>query len=170
MLVEILAATFVAAITTAPPRPAVVPGPVCAVLDGEPDGRAADGLTIGEDAYFKPECADCFTASADVLFEFNSARLRPTALPILREWASCLAKETGVYTVDGHTCSIGSDAYNLRLSIARATSVRNELVRNGVSSDMLIVRGFGESRPVVSNRTEAGRSRNRRVEVRPRVD
>jgi outer membrane protein OmpA-like peptidoglycan-associated protein len=170
MIVEILAAALVAVASHAAPRPAVVPGPVCAVLDTGANPGVVDGLTIGEDAYFKPECADCFSAPADLLFEFNSSRLRPAALPLLREWAVCLARETGVFSVDGHADAVGSDAYNLRLSIARANSVRDELVRNGVWSDMLVVRGFGESRPVASNLTASGRARNRRVEVNRKVD
>ena len=66
--------------------------------------------------------------------------------------------------VEGHTDSRGSDAYNLTLSQKRAESVRNYLISRGVSPDRMEPRGFGESQPIADNRTEQGRSQNRRVE------
>ena len=65
----------------------------------------------------------------------------------------------------GHTDSIGSDAYNMRLSERRAMAVRNFLVSEGVNSSIIGVSGMGERQPVASNDTDEGRALNRRVEV-----
>ena len=67
--------------------------------------------------------------------------------------------------VEGHTDSIGSDEYNQRPSEQRAATVRDYLVAQGVSGMSVTAVGFGKSRPVVSNDTDAGRQQNRRVEL-----
>jgi outer membrane protein OmpA-like peptidoglycan-associated protein len=67
--------------------------------------------------------------------------------------------------VEGHTDSVGSDAYNQRLSEQRAESVRDYLLSQGLKSDILTAKGFGETTPVASNDTAAGRQQNRRVEL-----
>ena len=69
-----------------------------------------------------------------------------------------------VVEVAGHTDNVGSDAYNQTLSVQRATSVANYLMGKGLNQQRFIVTGAGESRPVASNDTEAGRAANRRVE------
>ena len=65
----------------------------------------------------------------------------------------------------GHTDSVGSDAYNQRLSVRRANAVKAYLVSQGVAADRIVVEGKGESKPVATNKTAAGRAKNRRVEV-----
>ena len=67
--------------------------------------------------------------------------------------------------VTGHTDSTGSDDYNLKLSQERAVAVGNYLNLRGVNASRLVVRGMGESMPIASNDTEAGRAQNRRVEL-----
>jgi len=67
--------------------------------------------------------------------------------------------------VEGHTDSVGSDEYNQRLSENRANSVRDFLIREGINSSSIAARGFGESQPVATNDTAAGRQQNRRVEL-----
>jgi OOP family OmpA-OmpF porin len=67
--------------------------------------------------------------------------------------------------IEGHTDSIGTVEYNQRLSEDRAHSVAAQLVREGISRGRMSTRGFGEAKPIASNKTEAGRTRNRRVEV-----
>lgn len=158
MKIAFLALTLIAATG----RPVVVPGPVCAVLDGH-TAPAADGLRIGEEAYFHPTCVG--ELGADLLFEFNSSRLRPGAMELLGEWARIIQADSAAYRIEGHTDWIGSERYNLALSSRRAMAARLALVTLGVPADRLAVQGFGESRPVADNRTAAGRARNRRVEL-----
>jgi outer membrane protein OmpA-like peptidoglycan-associated protein len=70
-----------------------------------------------------------------------------------------------VIEVAGHTDSVGSDAYNQKLSVDRANSVAAYLSGRGVGMQRMIVTGAGETRPIASNDTEAGRAQNRRVEI-----
>lgn len=103
-----------------------------------------------------------------VNFDFDKATLRPDGRPILDEAARILNENPSLRVqVRGYTDSIGSDAYNLRLSIRRAETVKNYLVSKGVAASRLEVEGFGESNPVASNDTEEGRAQNRRVELVP---
>ena len=67
--------------------------------------------------------------------------------------------------VDGYTDSIGSDAYNLKLSERRAEAVRDLMVQKGISASRITTHGYGKSRPVASNNTAEGRAENRRVEI-----
>jgi outer membrane protein OmpA-like peptidoglycan-associated protein len=67
--------------------------------------------------------------------------------------------------VEGHTDSVGGEEYNQKLSEERADSVRDYLVGQGVSHDIVSARGFGKTRPVASNDNAAGRQQNRRVEL-----
>ena len=68
--------------------------------------------------------------------------------------------------IDGHTDSVGSEAYNMRLSQARARAVVEYLVKHGINRDRLVAKGFGEGKPVAPNTTPEGRAKNRRVEFR----
>ncbi len=67
--------------------------------------------------------------------------------------------------VTGYTDSIGSDAYNLRLSERRAATVRDALVADGIAESRITTKGMGKANPVASNATEEGRAHNRRVEI-----
>ena len=69
------------------------------------------------------------------------------------------------YIIEGHTDATGPDSYNLRLSRARANAVKNYFVKNGIDPDRLTSKGFGETRPISTNATPLGRSKNRRVEI-----
>ena len=68
--------------------------------------------------------------------------------------------------VEGHTDSRGSNEYNMELSIRRANAVKNLLLQRGVADSRIEVVGFGETMPVATNDTEAGRQKNRRVEIK----
>jgi len=101
-----------------------------------------------------------------VNFEFDSARLRPDALPILDAAVATLKQRTEIdVLVVGHTDSVGTEAYNQRLSERRAKSVMDYLVSKGVAAERLSSKGFGETKPIASNKTEEGRAQNRRVEL-----
>lgn len=100
-----------------------------------------------------------------VNFGFNSATLGATAKSTLDKFAEVLVSnpDTNI-NVYGHTDSKGSDAYNQTLSEKRAIAVKKYLVAKGVSSSRLFTMGMGETEPVATNETEAGRAQNRRVE------
>ena len=102
----------------------------------------------------------------DVLFDFNKATLKPGGERAVTELTKFLKEypERKVM-IEGFTDSIGSESYNKDLSRRRADAVRMELNANGISSGRIQIRGYGENFPVASNDTEAGRQRNRRVEV-----
>jgi outer membrane protein OmpA-like peptidoglycan-associated protein len=104
---------------------------------------------------------------ADVLFDFDEADIRADAAGALAQLATVLRGfPEGTARLNGHTDSVGQAAYNQRLSQRRAESVKRWLVeREGIAADLLETHGLGESRPVASNDDEAGRQRNRRVEV-----
>lgn len=102
----------------------------------------------------------------NVQFALNSAKLDASATSILTEAARIIKANSGKKVlVAGHTCSLGTDAYNLKLSDARAKSVKEFLVKQGVEPSRLDTFGFGESQPKYDNSTEQGRSMNRRVEL-----
>ena len=101
-----------------------------------------------------------------VQFDTGKATIRSVSFSLLAEVADAIRSSniTKVY-VDGHTDSVGSARYNERLSQARADSVREYLIdKEGIDGDILVARGFGEEKPIASNRTKAGRQQNRRVE------
>ena len=104
---------------------------------------------------------------ADVLFDFDKADIRSDAAAALGKVATIIrAYPSGSANLEGHTDSKGDDAYNQRLSERRAESVRRWLIdRERLDPSRLGARGWGESRPVASNDTDAGRQKNRRVEV-----
>ena len=102
----------------------------------------------------------------DVLFEFDSSRLTGGARSTVGDIADVVKNYEGRrVSVEGHTDSVGTDSYNLRLSEARARSVAAELSAQGLPRNRVTTRGLGERSPIASNTTASGRSRNRRVEV-----
>jgi outer membrane protein OmpA-like peptidoglycan-associated protein len=101
-----------------------------------------------------------------VLFDFNKATLKPEAKRQLAGVLQALKEQPGVQTlVVGHTDSIGSDAYNMRLSQRRAESVATYLAQNGVPRQSIRTEWHGKRQPIASNATAEGRAQNRRVEI-----
>jgi outer membrane protein OmpA-like peptidoglycan-associated protein len=99
-------------------------------------------------------------------FDFNKATLKPEGKAKLDEAAALMSKYPDLrVSVEGHTDSIGSDAYNQKLSERRAQSAVDYLTGKGVAASRLSARGFGKTRPVADNKTDAGRAKNRRVEL-----
>jgi outer membrane protein OmpA-like peptidoglycan-associated protein len=102
----------------------------------------------------------------DILFDFNSAALRPESQNTLRDLASNFqryADET--ISVEGHTDNVGSVEYNQSLSERRAYSVKDYLASQGLPGSRITAVGYGETRPKASNDTPEGRQLNRRVEI-----
>jgi outer membrane protein OmpA-like peptidoglycan-associated protein len=101
-----------------------------------------------------------------VLFDFNKATLKPEAKNQLAKVLQVLKDQPGAQVdIAGHTDSVGSDAYNLKLGKARADSVATYLTQNGVPRQNIRTESFGERQPVASNATAEGRAQNRRVEI-----
>ncbi len=102
----------------------------------------------------------------EVFFEFDSAKLTADARHTVSEIASVLKGVKGRHiSVEGHADSSGDPEYNLNLSKRRARTVAVALVHDGVARKAVSTRGFGENRPVAPDDSEAGRAKNRRVEV-----
>ncbi len=102
----------------------------------------------------------------DILFDVNQAQLNPGGLRTVAKLADFLREYPNRHVlIEGFTDSTGSEEYNLQLSERRAQSVRNALMNEGIGPDRTRVRGFGESYPIATNETVAGRQQNRRVEV-----
>ena len=102
-----------------------------------------------------------------VSFALDSAELEPNARVALRQTARQLTMHPEVHVeVAGHTCNLGNEEYNMRLSLERARSVRAFLISEGVSPARIHARGYGESEPMASNTHEEGRRQNRRIELR----
>lgn len=103
----------------------------------------------------------------DVLFDFDKSNIKPEAGAILdRLIAFMNENKDQKANLSGHTDSVGTDAYNLKLSERRTNSVRDYVVKKGVDSGRVSGQGFGESKPIADNKTAEGRSKNRRVEIK----
>ena len=103
---------------------------------------------------------------SDILFETGKATLKPGAVQNINRIAAVLNQYPDYQiSVEGHTDSRGSDAYNQTLSENRARAVANALIAAGIASTRMSSKGFGESQPVADNSTAAGMQQNRRVEV-----
>lgn len=106
------------------------------------------------------------TFESGLLFDFDSAVLRPEARANLRELAGSLQKYSGdEVLILGHTDSVGGDAYNKRLSVRRADAAAEYLITQGVERSRIGTGGLGEEEPIASNATAGGRQQNRRIEV-----
>jgi len=101
-----------------------------------------------------------------ILFDTDSAVIRPESRPVLDEVLGVLKGEPGWnVTIEGHTDSTGNAGHNLTLSQQRADAVRSYLVAGGIGGERLKTKGFGAGKPVADNASELGRAQNRRVEL-----
>ena len=106
------------------------------------------------------------TFKSDFSFDFDSAIIKPGAENEIARVATVLIKypQTNI-SIEGYTDSKGAEEYNMNLSTRRAEAVKASLIGRGLSSSRLQTIGFGESKPVATNDTEAGRQQNRRVRI-----
>lgn len=106
------------------------------------------------------------TFEADTFFDFDKFALKPAGKARLEDLVSKLTgTDIEVVVATGHTDSVGTDAYNQKLSMRRANAVKAFLVSKGIPADRIFTEGKGESKPVASNKTSEGRAKNRRVDV-----
>ena len=100
-----------------------------------------------------------------LLFDFDKSIVKEQYIPILRNLIDYMVENNYDVTIIGHTDSKGSESYNEKLSMRRATSVKEKLLELGLSPDRIVgLEGRGELEPVSSNETEEGRAQNRRIE------
>ena len=133
------------------PKPAPAPAPAAPVVPPPPKPKPV---------------AEKITFAADVLFDFDKAVVKPAGKEKLDELAARVKDiNLEVVIAIGHTDSIGSDAYNQKLSVRRAEAVKAYLVSKGIEPNRVYTEGKGKKQPVASNKTKEGRQKNRRVEI-----
>lgn len=155
-------------VADARPAPAAAPEPD-ADGDGVPDSRDACPDTPRNYAVDSRGCPipveEVARIELDVKFDFDRSEVRPQYFPDIQEVAEFMSQYPDVIVeLEGHTDSMGTDQYNQGLSQRRAEAVRQVLIgRYDVQASRVSATGYGESRPVASNETAAGREQNRRV-------
>ena len=101
-----------------------------------------------------------------ILFDLGKATIKPESADVLDNIVKVLNEfKKAKFSVEGYTDSTGNKAKNIKLSEARANSVKDYLVAKGIAADRLSAKGFGPEKPVADNKTKAGREQNRRVEI-----
>jgi OOP family OmpA-OmpF porin len=144
----------------AAPAPAAAPAAPAA-----PAAKAAPAAPA-KPAAPQPPAATKVTYAADAFFDFNKSVLKPAGKAKLDDLAGKIKGiNLEVIIAVGHTDSVGSDAYNQKLSVKRAESVKAYLVSKGVEKNRVYTEGKGEKQPVADNKTTEGRAKNRRVEI-----
>jgi outer membrane protein W len=161
---------------SAKPLPEPAPEPVAAAPEPPPPPEKcadtdADGVCDADDkcpgtaAGTKVDRAGCpLSQTLRLLFDFDSAELRPESISELERLVKLMNDVPfATATIEGHTDSVGTDAYNLALSDRRAKAVFDYMTARGVDPARLKSVGKGEADPIADNKTEAGRQENRRV-------
>ena len=148
---------------TPPPPPAPAPAPAPAARPAPPPPAAAAPAPAPAP---QPPAATKVTYAADAFFDFDKSVLKPEGKAKLDD---LVGKVKGinleVIIAVGHTDSIGTDAYNQKLSVRRAEAVKAYLVSKGIEKNRVYTEGKGEKQPVADNKTAEGRAKNRRVEI-----
>ena len=152
---------------TEPEKPAAQPAPPPAPKPAPPPEPKPRAVEAPKPAPEKPKpVAEKVTFAADVLFDFDKAVIKPEGKSKLDDISSkTKGANLEVVIAIGHADSVGSDAYNQRLSVRRAESVKAYLVSKGIEPNRVYTEGKGEKQPVASNKTAEGRAKNRRVEI-----
>ena len=154
-----------------PPKaaPAPAPAPRAAAPAPAPAPRAAAPAPAAKPAPRPappPAAATKVTYAADTFFDFNKSALKADGKAKLDDLVGKVkAINLEVIIAVGHTDSVGADAYNQSLSVKRADAVKAYLVTKGIEKNRVYTEGKGEKQPVADNKTDAGRSKNRRVEI-----
>jgi OOP family OmpA-OmpF porin len=164
----LVALAFAAGCATEPPKPEPKPAPPPAPKPAPPpEPTPAPRAEKPKPPPEKPKpVAEKVTFAADVLFDFDKAVVKPEGKSKLDDISSKVRGiNLEVVIAIGHADSIGSDAYNQKLSVRRSESVKAYLVSKGIEPNRVYTEGKGEKQPVASNKTREGRAKNRRVEI-----
>jgi OmpA-OmpF porin, OOP family len=166
----LVALAFAAGCATEPPKPEPKPAPPPAPKPApppEPKPVPAPAPEKPKPAAEKPKpVAEKVTFAADVLFDFDKAVIKPEGKSKLDDISNKVRGiNLEVVIAIGHADSIGSDAYNQRLSVRRSESVKAYMVSKGIEPNRVYTEGKGEKQPVADNKTRDGRAKNRRVEI-----
>lgn len=149
------------------------PAPV--VTPPKPERKDSDGDGVYDDedqcpgtpAGAKVNSVGCWVLD-NVLFDFDKDVIKPEAYPMLDDVARILEKNPAMSVeLHGHCDNVGSHDYNMDLSYRRAHAVKNYLIGKGILKNRMATEGFGFTKPVALNGTDAGRAMNRRVEIHP---
>jgi OmpA-OmpF porin, OOP family len=160
VLLLLVAVAFAAGCATEPPKPEPKPAP-------PPAPKPAPAPEKPKPAPEKPKpVAEKVTFAADVLFDFDKAVIKPEGKSKLDDIGNKVKGiNLEVVIAIGHADSIGSDAYNQRLSVRRAEAVKAYMISKGIEPNRVYTEGKGEKQPVADNKTSDGRAKNRRVEI-----
>lgn len=102
-----------------------------------------------------------------ILFDAGRNTFQSSTYPVLEAMSALLNEyPTAKFSLEGHTDSVGKAEVNKKLSESRASAIMNYLVSKGIDKSRLKAIGYGESKPIASNKTKAGKALNRRVEVK----
>jgi len=168
-----VALAFAAGCATEPAKPEPKPAPPPAPKPAPPPEpkpappAPAPAPEKPKPAPEKPKpVAEKVTFAADVLFDFDKAVIKPEGKSKLDDISNKVRGiNLEVVIAIGHADSIGSDAYNQRLSVRRSESVKAYLVSKGIEPNRVYTEGKGEKQPIADNKTRDGRAKNRRVEI-----
>jgi len=143
-----------------PPAPAAAPAPAPAPV------ATPAPAPVAPPAPPAPPAATKVTYAADAFFDFNKSVIKPDGKAKLDDLIGKIKDiNLEVIIAVGHTDSVGSDAYNQKLSIRRSEAVKAYLVSKGIEKNRVYTEGKGEKQPVADNKTAEGRAKNRRVEI-----
>ena len=154
--------------TPAPAKPAApaAPAPSAPAAPAKPAAPAAPTAPAAPARPAPASVRQAVVIQADALFDFDKSVLRPDGRKSIDD---AVAKLRGVdlemVIATGHTDSVGTDAYNQKLSERRAAAVKDYLVSKGIAASKITTIGKGESQPVATNKTAEGRQKNRRVDI-----
>ena len=150
------------AIVAPPPAPPPAPAPVAPRAAPAPAPAPAPVVAPPP----PPPAATKVTYAADAFFDFDKSVLKPEGKAKLDDLTSKIKDiNLEVIIAVGHTDSVGSDAYNQKLSVRRSEAVKAYLVSKGIEKNRVYTEGKGEKQPVADNKTSEGRAKNRRVEI-----
>lgn len=123
-------------------------------------------ITLTKEDQIRKDLEETGKSVLHISFDTDKATLKPEGSEAIREIIKALQNDGDLrIAINGYTDNTGSVDHNLRLSIDRAETVRDEIVKAGIAADRLSANGFGQSTPIADNSTEEGKAQNRRVEL-----